>query len=86
MCSVFPRRYNANYWLTTRLLCWPWTKPHVSRRLQSALADESNQLRVDDAAKIVGCWKALSKEGLRGDEVDSDGGHMKRCGGILSGD
>ena len=52
---------------------------HVSRRLQNSLADESNQLRVDDAAKIVGCWKALSKEGLRGDEVDSGGGLMKRA-------
>ena len=38
---------------------------HISRRLQSLLADENNQLRVDDAAKIIGCWKALSKEELR---------------------
>lgn len=37
---------------------------HVSRRLQNLLKDESNQLKVDDAAKIVGCWKALSKQGL----------------------
>jgi predicted helicase len=45
---------------------------HVSRRLQSLLSDEDNQLRVDDAAKIVGCWKALSKqdhdEGLSDDD------------------
>jgi len=37
---------------------------HVSRRLQNLLKDESNQLKVDDAAKIIGCWKALSKQGL----------------------
>lgn len=37
---------------------------HVSRRLQSLLKDENNQLKVDDAAKIVGCWKALSKQGI----------------------
>ncbi len=37
---------------------------HVSRRLQGLLADENNQLKVDDAAKIVGCWKALAKQGL----------------------
>ena len=37
---------------------------HVSRRLQSLLKDENNQLKVDDAAKIIGCWKALSKQGL----------------------
>lgn len=35
---------------------------HISTRLQSLLKDENNQLRVDDAAKIVGCWKALSKQ------------------------
>lgn len=37
---------------------------HVSRRLQALLKDENNSLKVDDAAKIVGCWKALSKQGL----------------------
>ena len=37
---------------------------HVSRRLQNLLKDENNQLKVDDAAKIIGCWKALSKQGL----------------------
>jgi predicted helicase len=37
---------------------------HVSRRLQGLLKDENNSLKVDDAAKIVGCWKALSKQGL----------------------
>lgn len=37
---------------------------HINRRLQKLLADENNQLRVDDAAKIVGCWKALAKLGM----------------------
>jgi len=40
---------------------------HVSRRLQDLLKDENNQLKVDDAAKIIGCWKALSKQGLSND-------------------
>lgn len=51
---------------------------HVSRRIQSLLKDENNQLKVDDAAKIVGCWKALAKQGLAG----ADGVHpdaMKRA-------
>jgi predicted helicase len=42
---------------------------HVDRRLQALLKDENNQLRVDDAAKIVGCWKALSKQGLTDDLI-----------------
>lgn len=46
---------------------------HVSRRLQGLLKDENNSLKVDDAAKIVGCWKALSKQGLSENLVgDSD--------------
>ncbi len=43
---------------------------HVSRRIQSLLKDENNQLKVDDAAKIIGCWKALSKQGLTEDVAD----------------
>jgi len=51
---------------------------HVSRRIQSLLKDENNELRVDDAAKIIGCWKALSKQGLEG-ELVGDGDAMKRA-------
>jgi predicted helicase len=43
---------------------------HINRRLQTILKDEGNELKVDDAAKIIGCWKALAKQGmtLSGDE------------------
>lgn len=51
---------------------------HVSRRLQDLLRDENNQLKVDDAAKIVGCWKALSKQGLS-EDLTGDGDPMKRA-------
>lgn len=51
---------------------------HVNRRLQDLLRDENNQLKVDDAAKIVGCWKALSKQGLTEDLV-GDGDPMNRA-------
>jgi len=40
---------------------------HISRNLQSLLADENNSLNVNDAAKIVGCWRALSKMDSQGD-------------------
>ncbi len=43
---------------------------HVNKRLQSLLSDENNQIKVDDAAKIVGCWKALSKQGTQDDLID----------------
>lgn len=45
---------------------------HVSARIQRALKDESNQLRVDDAAKIIGCWKALSKQHQNDDTDDRE--------------
>ncbi len=51
---------------------------HVSRRIQGLLKDENNELRVDDAAKIVGCWKALSKMGLAA-ELLGDDAPMKRA-------
>ncbi len=35
----------------------------VSRTFQLQLADEGNELRLDDAAKIVGCWNGLAKRG-----------------------
>lgn len=40
---------------------------HINRKLQNLLKDENNTLRVDDAAKIVGCWKALAKLGIHED-------------------
>ncbi len=40
---------------------------HVNRRIQKLLADSSNQMKLDDASKIIGCWKALAKQGLSQD-------------------
>ena len=40
---------------------------HVNRRIQKLLADSSNQMKLDDASKIIGCWKALAKQGLSTD-------------------
>lgn len=51
---------------------------HISSRLQLLLKDESNQLRVDDAAKIVGCWKALSKQGTE-DDLNGDNEPMRKA-------
>lgn len=51
---------------------------HVNRRIQDLLRSEDNDLRVDDAGKIIGCWKALAKQELTTDLVgDSD--PMKRA-------
>lgn len=51
----------------------------ISTRLQDLLSDEDNQIKVDDAAKIVGCWKALSKQGLTYDTLEDDAEAMRRA-------
>ena len=43
------------------------SEDHINKNLQRLLADENNSLRVDDAAKIVGCWRALSKQDTQHD-------------------
>ncbi|TBU71232.1 damage-inducible protein [Pseudomonas daroniae] len=50
----------------------------INRRLQELLKDGNNQLKVDDAAKIVGCWKALAKQGLT-EQLEGDGQPMQRA-------
>lgn len=52
---------------------------HVNRRLQELLKNEDNQIKVDDAARIVGCWKALSKQGLTLDVLEEDPAAMRRA-------
>ena len=42
----------------------------VSTAVQKRLADQHSELVLDDATKIVGCWKALSKTGLAETAVD----------------
>jgi len=44
---------------------------HVAASFQQQLADESNELNLDDAAKIVGCWNGLAKRG--GTHIAGDG-------------
>ena len=39
------------------------SEQHVSRRMQGMLADNTGEIPVDDAAKILGCWDALTNPG-----------------------
>jgi predicted helicase len=51
---------------------------HINRRLQNLLKDENNSLKVDDAAKIIGCWKALSKHQMK-EGMEFDPNPMRRA-------
>ena len=48
----------------------------VSRAFQKQLADDGIELNIDDAAKMIGCWHALSK---RGPQFEDDKLPMKRA-------
>ena len=54
------------------------SEDHISKNLQRLLADADNNLRVDDAAKIVGCWRALSKQDTQND-LSHDPAPMRRA-------
>jgi predicted helicase len=54
------------------------SEDHINARLQNLLKDDNNQLKVDDAARIIGCWKALAKQGITAD-LASDPEPMKRA-------
>jgi predicted helicase len=65
--------------------CWSIIKcwfcrfeDHINANLQKLLKSEDNQLKVDDAAKIIGCWKGLSKQDTQEDLVD-DRDPMRRA-------
>lgn len=50
----------------------------VSSSMQRRLADGSSELKLDDATKIIGCYKALTKNGLS-DDVAADPEPMQRA-------
>ena len=50
----------------------------VSSGVQNRLADGGTELKLDDATKIIGCYKALTKTGLK-DELLTDGQPMHRA-------
>ncbi len=50
----------------------------VSSGVQRRLADGTSELKLDDATKIIGCYKALTKHGLK-DELLTDPQPMKRA-------
>lgn len=50
----------------------------ISGGVQNRLADGTSELKLDDATKIIGCYKALIKSGLK-DELAGDGQPMRRA-------
>ena len=61
-----------------RVIVLAMDEGQISTAVQSRLSDGSSQLILDDATKIVGCWKALSKIGLDGN-LESRAEPMRRA-------
>ena len=61
-----------------RVIVLAMDEGQVSTAVQKRLAAKDTELLLDDATKIVGCWKALSKTGLTDPSAD-DSGPMRRA-------
>ena len=61
-----------------RVIVLAMDEGQVSAAVQKRLSDGESELKLDDATKIVGCWKALSKQGLSEGAVH-DPGSMQRA-------
>lgn len=75
---TFSRAVSLDLLVDYKVIVLAVEESHVSRKLQTLLSDENNQIKVDDAAKIVGCWKALSKMDLQ-EDLANDSQAMKRA-------
>ncbi len=77
----FARAVESNILSDYRVVVLAMDEGQVSGAVQKRLAGKdggNGELLLDDATKIVGCWKALSKTGLTGDAVD-ESGPMRRA-------
>ncbi len=74
----FARAVESGILTDYRVVVLAMDEGQVSASVQKRLSDGASELVLDDATKIVGCWKALSKTGLLDGEV-SDPGPMHRA-------
>lgn len=74
----FARAVESGILTDYRVIVLAMDEGQVSASVQKRLSDENSELVLDDATKIVGCWKALSKIGLVGSGAD-DPGPMHRA-------
>ena len=66
----FARAVESGILTDYRVIVLAMDEGRVSGAVQKRLADDNSELVLDDATKIVGCWKALSKTGLVGRGAD----------------
>ena len=53
---------------------------YISKTFQKQIADLNNEIKLDDAVKIIGCWNGLSKRMIQDeDHIASDHAPMRRA-------
>ena len=62
-----------------RVLILAVDENHISRSLQKTLADADNELVLDDAVKIIGCWNGLAKRMHEDQASPADKEPMRRA-------
>lgn len=75
---TFNEAVNAKLLVDYKVIVLAMDEAHVNRRVQQLLSDGDNNVKVEDAAKIIGCWKALSKQDTQDALVD-DHDPMRRA-------
>ena len=76
--SGFARAVESGILSDYRVIVLAMDEGHVSTAVQKRLKNEDSELVLDDATKIIGCWKALSKSGLE-QGPDGDPAPMRRA-------
>ena len=66
----FARAVESGILTDYRVVVLVMDEGQVNAAVQKRLADQNSELVLDDATKIVGCWKALSKTSLADTAVD----------------
>ena len=76
--SGFARAVESGILSDYRVIVLAMDEGHVSTAVQKRLSNEDSELILDDATKIIGCWKALSKSGFK-QGPDGDPTPMRRA-------
>ena len=72
----FGEAVSRNLLTDYKVLVLTVSKDQVAAQLQSSLA-EDGQLKLDDAARIVGCWNALAKRSVEAGDFGADAQPMR---------
>jgi predicted helicase len=75
---TFNEAVRAGLLVDYKVIVLAMDEAHVNRRVQQLLSDGDNNVKVEDAAKIIGCWKALSKQDTQ-DSLMDDHDPMRRA-------